>query len=120
MRKLMLSIVAFVTLGTGTALACQEFPQQHHHQQAVRSDKVQIQWGASWYAGTILDQRGAQYLVRYDGYSSAWDEWVGPDRLRFEQVAVYQQPVYQEPVYQPPTHHKRPHWKKDRWQRQWR
>lgn len=140
MRTLFLTIATLITLGSGQALAapCDD-PYQAQHQ-VQRSDKVQIQWGASWYAGTILEQRGQSYLVRYDGYSSMWDEWVGPDRLQFareaqrtqrtqfQQVAVYEpvyQPTYQhtyQPTYRPQVH--KP-WKKDRrdhprHQRQWR
>lgn len=43
---------------------------------------VQIEWHGGWYPGTILEVDGARYKVTYDGYSSAWDEWVEPSRLR--------------------------------------
>lgn len=56
----------------------------------VRS--VQILWGGSWYPGAVLDRRGDRYLVTYDGYSASWNEWVGPDRLRFTEAPREQRP----------------------------
>lgn len=43
--------------------------------------KVKIEWRGKWYPGFIQKTKGAQFLVRYDGYGSEWDEWVGPARL---------------------------------------
>ena len=42
---------------------------------------VQILWKGKWYPGKILDASRNRYYITYDGYSSSWDEWVGPARL---------------------------------------
>ncbi len=47
------------------------------------SPQVDIYWGASWYPGVIVEQRGGSYLVHYDGWSNSFDEWVGAERLSF-------------------------------------
>lgn len=44
--------------------------------------KVEIKWGSGWYKGSVIDTKGDQYKVSYDGYNSSWDEWVKADRLR--------------------------------------
>jgi len=45
---------------------------------------VQVLWpdDGTWYAATVIESRGARYHIHYDGWTSEWDEWVGPDRLR--------------------------------------
>ncbi len=45
-------------------------------------DKLEIKWGSSWYKGEVVEVDGERYKVRYDGFSSKWDEWTGADRLR--------------------------------------
>lgn len=45
-------------------------------------DKLEIKWGSSWYKGEVVEVDGERYKVRYDGFSSKWDEWAGADRLR--------------------------------------
>lgn len=60
--------------------------------------KIDIQWGASWWAGTVLAARDGVYLVHYDGWSSSWDEWVGIERIRPPFAVQYVEPELQ-PVY---------------------
>ncbi|MCB1174758.1 MAG: hypothetical protein KDK39_14405, partial [Leptospiraceae bacterium] len=43
---------------------------------------VEIQWQDQWYAGTILEKRGTEYYVHYQGYDDSWNEWVATERLR--------------------------------------
>ncbi|MCH8962340.1 MAG: hypothetical protein IH820_13745 [Bacteroidetes bacterium] len=43
---------------------------------------VEVLWKGKWFRATVLKSRGAHYFIRYEGWSSQWDEWVGPDRLR--------------------------------------
>ena len=106
MRKFILSLAALVTLGSGTALAGPPRYQQQVQYQAQRAQKVQIAWSGTWYQGTVLKQSGQNYLVSYDGYSSQWNEWVGPERLRFQGNPVYYAPQqrnqqqYQQQQYQ--------------------
>lgn len=47
---------------------------------------VDVLWNGRWYPARVLQVRGAnQWLITYDGYSSAWDEVVGVDRMRSRQ-----------------------------------
>src|SRR5262245_28851555 len=59
---------------------------------------AQIQWGGTWWEGSVLASNNGQYLIHYDGWSSSWDEWVGPDRVRFTLPAPAPAP---QPVYVP-------------------
>lgn len=45
-------------------------------------DDVWVTWTGTSHKARILQARGGQYLVRYEGYDSKWDEWVGPGRIR--------------------------------------
>ncbi len=44
--------------------------------------KVEISWGGSWYKGSVLEVKGDQYKINYNGYGDSWNEWVRKDRLR--------------------------------------
>jgi len=57
-----------------------------YYQDSIPSDqRVKVLWGSTWYDGVVLDERGNQFLVHYLGWSSASDEWVTEDRIRFPQ-----------------------------------
>ena len=58
---------------------------------------VEIEWRGGWYAGRVLEKDGSRFLVRYDGYSETWDEWVGPDRLRPSPAAAPESPGPAQP-----------------------
>jgi hypothetical protein len=45
-------------------------------------EKIQVSWSGVWYAATVLELGEGTYKIRYDGWSSDWDEWVGPGRIR--------------------------------------
>jgi hypothetical protein len=45
-------------------------------------DSVQVLWNGSWYPAHVIGIKGNSLKIRYDGYSSNWDEWVGPDRYK--------------------------------------
>lgn len=45
-------------------------------------DRVEVKWKGRWYPARIQRVNGDNYYIRYDGYDSSWDEWVGPDRVR--------------------------------------
>jgi hypothetical protein len=47
-----------------------------------KGQDVDIHWGSSWWAGSIVDVNGATYRAHYEGYGSGSDEWVTADRLR--------------------------------------
>jgi len=43
---------------------------------------VVVKWKRKWYDATILAVEGAgRYRIHYDGWSSSWDETVGPSRI---------------------------------------
>lgn len=44
--------------------------------------RVEIAWSGGWYPGKILRAENGRYLVTYDGWGNAWDEWVDASRLR--------------------------------------
>jgi hypothetical protein len=44
---------------------------------------VQVEWNGQWYDATILVvERDGNYRIRYDGWSTNWDEPVPPSRIR--------------------------------------
>lgn len=45
---------------------------------------VDVEWQGSWYEGQVVDGPRADgtCYITYVGWSSSWDEWVTPDRLR--------------------------------------
>jgi len=48
----------------------------------ANGDAVQIEWHGTWWPGRVVGvEGGGRYRINYDGYSSSWDETVGPDRL---------------------------------------
>lgn len=47
-----------------------------------KGDAVEVHWGSSWYAATVLRPRDDGARIRYDGYGSGWDEDVPWDRIR--------------------------------------
>src|SRR5690606_25074298 len=53
-----------------------------------RGQPIDIWYGSTWYAGRVLEVRGTNYKVSYDGWSSSWDEWVDATRLRARSLAA--------------------------------
>ncbi|MDF1564334.1 MAG: caspase family protein [Deltaproteobacteria bacterium] len=49
---------------------------------AAVGEPVQVEWRGQWWPASILDRTGERYLIRYDGYGTEWDEWVGEARIR--------------------------------------
>lgn len=61
-------------------------------------DRVEVSSSGGWYAASVLQVGEGRYLIRYDGWGSAWDEWVGPERMRLpDGGAVAAPPVRQAP-----------------------
>jgi hypothetical protein len=48
----------------------------------TKGQEVDIQWGSSWWAGSIVEVKEKTYRAHYEGYGSGSDEWVTADRLR--------------------------------------
>jgi hypothetical protein len=46
------------------------------------NDKVSIEENGKWYPGYILEVKGDQYKIHYDGYDPKYDTWVGTNRLK--------------------------------------
>lgn len=46
------------------------------------NDRVYIQWGSSWWPGTVIERRGTVARIHYDNHANSWDEDVGLERLR--------------------------------------
>jgi RNA binding activity-knot of a chromodomain len=47
-----------------------------------KGDKVQVEENGKWYSATVLDTRPGEWFIHYDGYSSQYDLWVGPARIK--------------------------------------
>ena len=51
-------------------------------------DKVEIDYGGSWYPGQVKEVKDGQFFVGYDGYDTSWDEWVESARLRVPETVA--------------------------------
>ena len=45
-------------------------------------DPVEVEWAGSWWKATVVATGNGLTKIAYDGYSSSWDEWVEPARIR--------------------------------------
>ncbi len=62
---------------TGSALAGSSAPQPSSGQ------PCEVLWNSKWYPAQILETRAdGKMLIRYDGYSATWNEWVSEARIR--------------------------------------
>ena len=59
-------------------------------------DKVEIDYGGSWYPGQVKEVKDGQFFVGYDGYDTSWDEWVESARLRVPETAAEEEAVAPE------------------------
>ena len=64
-------------------------------------DKVEIDYGGSWYPGQVKEVKDGQFFVGYDGYDSSWDEWVESARLRVPETAAENEVVAEEETAAP-------------------
>ena len=44
--------------------------------------KIEVEWGGTWWAAEVLKVHGNQYYIHYAGWSTCWDEWVADCRIR--------------------------------------
>ncbi len=63
-------------------------------------EEVEVEWHGSWWPAVVLEKRGSRFLVHYEGYTSDWDEVVGPERIR-ERRAEVQVDEGREPEVEP-------------------
>jgi hypothetical protein len=54
------------------------------YQHFDKGARVEVKGASSdrWYSASVLESWGSLYFCRFDGYSPAYDEWVGPSRIR--------------------------------------
>jgi hypothetical protein len=52
-------------------------------------DPAQVLWKGKWYPASVtkVNEDQSRCFVRYTGYGSNWDEWVGADRIRVQAAA---------------------------------
>ncbi len=56
---------------------------------AASSGTYEVLWNGSWYPAQVLERgKDGRSLIHYEGYSSSWDEWVSPARLKKTGAAV--------------------------------
>lgn len=48
----------------------------------AKGDPVMVEWHGAWYPSVLLEAGENRWKIHYEGYSDAWDEWVGPGRIR--------------------------------------
>ena len=48
---------------------------------------VLVKWKKKWYPAKVLEVKGAQHLVTYDGWDADSNEWVGPGRIRLRKTS---------------------------------
>jgi hypothetical protein len=48
----------------------------------LKAKRIEVLWQGQWYPALILKRDGKKSFIRYLGYDSSWDEWVGPERVR--------------------------------------
>ena len=51
-------------------------------QSLKKGSTVQAKMGTFWTDATIVEVKGSQYKIHFDGYGEAYDEWVGAGQLQ--------------------------------------
>ena len=88
MRRLILTVLtSFTGLFALAPTAAAHAPYAHARADAdcgalAYNQPVQVFWGSTWWEATVVATQGPSTLVHYVGWSSSWDEWVDPSRLR--------------------------------------
>lgn len=74
--KYTLIALLFISLFSANALAQTSYKT---------GQKIKVKWHGQWFDASILEvgsgTQAGKYKIRYDGYNSSWDEYVGPDRM---------------------------------------
>jgi hypothetical protein len=57
--------------------------------QFAKGDRVEVQGTSSskWYPASVIDSWQSMHFCHFDGYSSAYNEWVGPSRIKLLSVS---------------------------------
>ena len=45
-------------------------------------ERLLVEYGGEWCKARVMKSKGDKVYVHYPGWSSEWDEWVGPNRVR--------------------------------------
>ncbi|HEX2536002.1 MAG TPA: agenet domain-containing protein, partial [Chitinophagaceae bacterium] len=53
-------------------------------QEYRKGSAVEVKWGEFWYKGTIVELRDGKFKVHFDGYGTAYDQWVTKAEFRSE------------------------------------
>lgn len=54
-----------------------------HAPTPTQKPDCQVEWQGTWFDATILRKDKDRWQIHYLGYDDSWDEWVGPERIRF-------------------------------------
>ena len=65
-------------------------------------DHIEVQWQGDWYRAEVIEVKGNQYKVHYDGYASSWDEWLDKSRIRTPVIKPSKPTVSQSPTTSSP------------------
>ena len=44
--------------------------------------RVKVLWNSKWWNAKVLRVKKNKFYIKYDGYGSKWNEWVGHGRIR--------------------------------------
>ncbi|EDV19388.1 uncharacterized protein TRIADDRAFT_62199 [Trichoplax adhaerens] len=59
-------------------------------------DKIEAEWGSSWYEAIIEEIKTCYVKVRYKNYSNNWDTWITNEKLRPAETNVSEASVEAE------------------------
>jgi hypothetical protein len=79
LRKLLAAgLLAWLSQGIAHAAVCSV------------GDKADVLWKGTWYPATVtkVNDDQSRCFIRYTGYGSEWDEWVGQDRIRIKEAGA--------------------------------
>jgi hypothetical protein len=78
MKRTRLVVAVLIAFG----LACVVWMGDASAKTCSVGDKAQVLWKGKWYPAQVMQVKGSQCYIHYDGYSNSWDEWVGPSRIK--------------------------------------
>ena len=77
-QLLVVGLLAWLGQGTAYAAVCSV------------GDKAEVLWKGTWYPAKVtrVNEDQTRCFIRYTGYGSEWDEWVGQERIRIKDTAT--------------------------------
>ena len=87
--------LAFIETQKSMFVADERFPRRARMARVTRAfargagQRVEVSYQGKWYKAKTLATQGNQYKVHYTNYSSSWDEWCGPERVRAYRPAQF-------------------------------